>query len=53
MMSSCDNHSDCIVVFEGYKCPVCMDEKYFEGQIDEANDEIARLENELDEAVNG
>ena len=47
MMSSCDNHSDCIVVFEGYKCPVCMDEKEHREEIEQADDEIARLEKRI------
>lgn len=45
VLESCE-HSDAIVVIEnGYKCPVCEQEK----EIEELNDKIKDLENERDE----
>jgi hypothetical protein len=49
-LESCENHSDCIVVYyhtgyKNFKCPVCEKEEVLE-------DKIHDLENKLEEAEN-
>lgn len=45
MMQSCDQHGDCIVVFQGRACPLCL-------ALDDAENariEARRMQDQLDE----
>lgn len=46
MLNSCDDHQDCVVVHEGFHCPVCAE------QLNLAN-KIEKLEIALDEYEEG
>jgi len=42
-----DKHEE--VCYEGRTCPVCAERDDLQGQIDELNKEVARLEGEIEE----
>lgn len=50
MLSTCERHDNCVVVYMGRGCPVCRTEDELaaaERRADEAEDTVARLQEEL------
>jgi hypothetical protein len=55
MISSCDEHDDCVVVYQGKECPVCnivKDRDYFDEQVGELENKVTDLGNEIERIKN-
>ena len=52
MLFICEEHGDCIVVFEGSSqrsCPVCMDIENLEGEIEGYKEEVSKLDSQVED----
>ena len=47
-MLTCEDHRSAIVIFEGRDCPVCRELAEKASEIENANKEIERLEQEVE-----
>jgi hypothetical protein len=46
-MNSCDKHSNCIIVYSNYDCPVCEMESTDNWEIEKRDNKINELESEI------
>jgi len=47
-MTTCEDHANCVVVYEGCNCPMCN----LQEELEEAQDQVADLESDVKDLEN-